>query len=300
MGRYWKLEPIRNIELNPCNIFCHSDVLVIGMWNPEFPGFWITSKHPLQLFCGILNSVPGITPVDFKALYAPFDSAVSVLDCGKKCAPYNEHGAPFCCDTKHTVPTAYLSEWIYLKTHTNLWHLWESEESNNLRTATPEGQVLIECLGHERCQRDYRSITCRAFPFAPYITRDGKFIGLSYYWQYEDRCWVISNLDQVTRSYREEFVDAYDSIFEKYPREFDAFKYHSNLIRQEFGYQKRAIPLLHRNGYTYKISPRNDRLRRVDAKSFPKHGPYKIAALMPFPDELSENIVNKQVYTRKT
>lgn len=258
--------------------------------NEEFGNAWGASLHKHLFFCGILHSVSGITPVDFEALYAHFDSPVSVLDCGRKCAPYNEYGVPFCCDIKHTIPTAYSNEWEYLRSNTDFWHLWnpnDPDERKRLQSNTPEGQVLIECLGHEKCQRDYRTITCRAFPFAPYINSIGDFIGFVYYWQYEDRCWVISNFDQVTRAFLEKFMAAYDLIFSKYPVEFREFRYHSNLMREVFSSQKRAIPLLHRNGHTYKISPGNERMRRVDPKSLPKHGLYKIAAAMPFLDEIS-------------
>jgi hypothetical protein len=231
------------------------------------------------------------TGIYYKELYSVFDSPVSVLDCGRECAPYNEYGIPFCCDTFHTVPTAYEDEWEYLASKTDLWHLWEPDDPEHyklLKTVTPEGHVLIECLGHEKCQRNFRSITCRAFPFAPYISSSGVYLGISYYWQYEDRCWVISNLDQVTRIFRDECIRAYEWIFNTYPREWDIFKYHSELLRREFGQSNRAIPLLHRNGYAYKITPHNERMRRVDVRSFLKHGPYKIAAAMPFPDEIAE------------
>jgi hypothetical protein len=56
-------------------------------------------------------------------------------------------------------------------------------------------------------------------------------------------------------------------------------------MRHFFGRHRRAIPLLHRNGWIYKITPRNGRMRRVDTAELPVFGPYKIAASMPFPDE---------------
>ncbi len=155
--------------------------------------------------CGILWIVSGIKPVFFDSLYADFQSPISTFDCGDRCAPHNEYGAPFCCDTRHAVPTAYESEWRYLQENTNLWHLWQADtpaETSRLQQETPPGQVLIECLGHPLCQRDYRSLTCRAFPFFPYLTSQGTFIGLSYYWEYEDRCWVISNFQVVNQTYR--------------------------------------------------------------------------------------------------
>jgi hypothetical protein len=229
-----------------------------------------------------------LRPNDFAQIYARFRSPIAELDCGEKCSPYNESGAPFCCDTRHAVPTAYQAEWEYLQANTDLWHTWQGEspeETQRLQTQTPAGQVLIACQGHTLCQRSFRSITCRSFPFFPYLTNEGEFIGLSYYWEYEDRCWVISNLDQVTPEYRQEFISVYDLLFEQMPQEKENFRYHSAMMRRIFGRKHRAIPLLHRNGAAYKISPKNSRMRRVDVERLPKFGPYQIAALLKFEDE---------------
>jgi len=231
----------------------------------------------------------GLNQEDFAGLYARFRSPITTLDCGDRCAPYNERGAPFCCDTRHAIPTAYQAEWEYLRVNTDLWHLWKADDSAltiELQEQTPAGQVLIECLGHTRCQREFRSLTCRAFPLYPYITREAEFIGLSYYWDYEDRCWVISNLQVVTPEYLGEFIAAYDSLFSRKPGELENFRYHSTIMRRVFGRRRRAIPLLHRNGNAYKIAPGSGRKRRVTPEEMPKFGPYKIAAEMPFPDEL--------------
>ncbi len=227
--------------------------------------------------------------MSFAGLYAQFKAPITAFDCGAKCAPYNEYGVPFCCDTAHAVPTAYAAEWAYLQANTDLWYLWAAEDETDtarLQAETPVGQVLIECLGYEHCQRDYRSITCRAFPFFPYISKERDFLGLSYYWQYEERCWIISNLQTVTPEYGSEFVAAYDQIFAKYPTEFENFRYNSTIMRRVFGRRKRAIPLLHRNGKVYKITPRTGRLRRVDPVNLPKYEPYKTTALLQFPDEI--------------
>jgi hypothetical protein len=226
---------------------------------------------------------------DFNSLYESFDHPITDLDCGRKCAPYNEHRRPFCCDVKQTVPTVYLAEWEYLKENTDLWHLWfcdDPDDEKSLRSEVPEGQVLVECLGHHKCQRTFRSITCRSFPFFPYITREGNFLGLSYYHQFEDRCWLISNLDRVSSAFREEFIIAYQRIFECYPSERENFRYHSIIHRQVFGKRKIGIPLLHMNGLDYLVNPKTGQLESVAVDSLPKHGPYEIAAMMPFPDEL--------------
>jgi hypothetical protein len=232
----------------------------------------------------------GITAEEFADVYARFHAPIAALDCGQRCAPYNEGGAPFCCDTHHVVPAAYQTEWKYLQDHTDLWHLWEGRtpaETAELTAQAPEEQVLIECKGYLLCQRNFRSLACRAFPFFPYITLQGQFIGLSVYWEYEDRCWVINNLQVVSRAYREEFFRNFDHLFTRMPEEFDVFRQFSMRMRRVFGRRHSTIPLFHRNGSFYKISPRTGRGRRAAPETFHKYGLYKIAAQLPFPDELA-------------
>ncbi len=230
---------------------------------------------------------PARPPLDFAALYADFDAPITALDCGQFCAPYNDRGVPFCCDAAHAVPAVYDAEWAYLQTHTDLWRPWKGRtraETDDLRRQAPEGQTLVVCKGHRLCQRSYRSITCRSFPFFPYLTREGEFLGLSYYWEYEDRCWVISNLPAVSLEYRARFIAAYEALFAALPEDRETYRQFSVRMRRVFGRRKRAIPLLHRNGAAYKITPRNGRMRRVPVESLPQFGFYKLAAEMPFPD----------------
>jgi hypothetical protein len=225
---------------------------------------------------------------DFEKIYSRFQSPIAAFDCGRKCAPYNENGVPFCCDLRHAVPTAYKAEWIYLQENTDLWRRLQGDENrdlSDLQEETPAGQVLIACQGHEYCQRSFRSITCRSFPFFPYINRHSDFLGLSYYWEYEGVCWVISNLQVVSPVYREEFIETYETLFELYPDEIETFAYHSEVMRETFSSKRRAIPLLHRGGGVYKVAPNNERMRRVRAAELPKFGPYKIAQRLPFPEE---------------
>jgi hypothetical protein len=226
--------------------------------------------------------------VDFASLYRRFDAPIAHFDCGAHCAPHNERGVPFCCDTRHAVPAVYDEEWKYLQVNTDLWRPWQGRspaERRRLQEETPDGMTLLECKGSQFCQRQFRSLTCRAFPFFPYITRDDWFIGLTYYWEYEYACWVISNLHVVTAEYLAQFFAAFDELFERMPQEREGYRQYSMTMRRVFGRRRRAIPLLHRNGKVYKITPRNGRMRRVDARSLPAFGPYKIARELPFSDE---------------
>jgi len=232
--------------------------------------------------------VLSLTLADIATLYAGFDAPITTLDCGKKCAPYNENGVPFCCDTQHAVPTADKVEWQFLRTHTDLWHPWQvddQEETTRLKREAGPNMVLLECKGAAHCQRNYRTLVCRAFPFFPYVDSEGSFIGLSYYWDYETQCWLISNMDKVTETYREQFINAYSRLFAFFPPEQDNFYHHSDEMRRIFQERRRAIPLLHRNGTFYKISPGSERMRKITKDQLPKFGPYRIADTLLFPDE---------------
>ncbi|MCK5315686.1 MAG: hypothetical protein KAJ53_11210, partial [Anaerolineales bacterium] len=68
--------------------------------------------------------------------------------------------------------------------------------------------------------------------------------------------------------------------------ELAIFRHQSKLTRRIFDRRHRSVPLLHRNGLNYKISPRTGRLRRIHIEDLPNYGPFKIASELPFPDEI--------------
>lgn len=221
--------------------------------------------------------------LDFRGIYDRFDAPVTHVDCGQRCAVHNPSGKPFCCDIHHAVPAVYDQEWMYLQKNTGLWKPWRGDESDmseaevgELREQTPENMVLLACQGPSRCQRPFRSMSCRQFPFFPYISSNDRFIGLAYEWQFEQSCWVISNLPQVTPQYREEFVRTYDALFDHWPDEFEAYAVLSADMREHFLSQKRRIPLLHRGGEVYLISPGSERTEKIDPARLPKFGPYRL------------------------
>lgn len=233
----------------------------------------------------IFKSTADLEPADIRSLYDGFNSPIAELDCGKKCAPHNPSGKPFCCDICQAVPAAYKSEWNYLEQSTDLWHKWRGkteasaettpEDLARIKAGTPKNMVLLACLGPRQCQRHFRALSCRQFPFFPYVTSDYRFIGLAYEWQFEAKCWVISNLANVTQRYREEFIHTYDSLFALFQEEFEQYAFHSEIIRNQFAQQKRRFPLLHRNGGYYLVSATSERLERVNADRLPRFGFYR-------------------------
>jgi len=232
--------------------------------------------------------------IDFNQLYQEFSSPITEKDCGIFCSPYNEYGIPFCCDSRHAVPSAYHQEWAYLQAHTDLWQIWQPDNDTEqdaavLRDQTPESQVLITCKGHQVCQRQFRTLTCRAFPFYPYFTSKDELLGLSYYWEYRFKCWVISHLDQVSRRFLDQCLAAFSKLFEAYPSEREAFSLHSAIHRQQMISMRRRLTLLHKDGLLFLISPRDESLHPIPPAKLPKYGVYAIADCLPFPEELELN-----------
>lgn len=234
----------------------------------------------------VLRSPNDLAPADLRALYDGFDAPIAKLDCGKKCAPHNLSGKPFCCDICHAVPAAYKSEWMYFQMTTDLWHHYRGDEcdasSSDVETGRavldsdlPPGMISLACLGPESCQRGYRALSCRAFPFFPYITSDYRFLGLACEWEFESVCWVISNLGRVTDAYRAEFLRAFDHLLAIFDDVFESYATHSELMRVHYASQRRRFPLLHRSGRAYLVSPANERMQRVDAASLPRFGFYR-------------------------
>ncbi|NJN43638.1 MAG: hypothetical protein HC806_02140 [Anaerolineae bacterium] len=230
-----------------------------------------------------------LAPSNIRGLYAGFDTPLANVDCGNKCAPYNG-GIPYCCDILHAVPTAYPKEWIHLRTQTDLWQVWKPKNKTHRDEIQAEAGdlILLECmmLPEHGCSRDLRTLVCRAFPFFPYINSQGEILGLSYYWEYQERCWVISNLQIVRPEFKNQFLQTYETLFDQMPTEHEAFQYHSAEMRRIFQKRRRTIPLLHRDGHTYKISPASEKMHRTTPESLPKYGPYKIADALLFPDEI--------------
>lgn len=220
--------------------------------------------------------------VNFRTWYDQFDTPVVPFDCGMKCSPHNASGKPFCCDICHAVPSAYDQEWAYLKANTDLWHLWRGDECEEypedpaiLAGETPDTMRLLACLGPESCQRQYRSLSCRQFPFYPYITADYGFLGLAYNWEFEESCWVISHLDQVSTAFHQDFIQFYDEFFSTWPHELDHYAARSEEMREAFITQNRSIPIFHREGGYHLLRPINTRLRRIDPRRLQKFGPYR-------------------------
>lgn len=85
---------------------------------------------------------------------------------------------------------------------------------------------------------------------------------------------MISNLAQVSAGFRQEFVAAFDRIFDTWLEDMDSYIELSGETREQYRAIHRRIPLLHRNGSNYLVSPASERLYRTPAEHFPRFAPY--------------------------
>lgn len=213
----------------------------------------------------------------FAAIYEKFNAPIyKKLDCGKFCAPLNG-GEPVCCTTRNAVPVVDKQEWKLLKSRTDLWHGFKpfDAQTRAIVDELPKSCAAIECKGAAFCERENRSLACRAFPFYPYFMKDGTLFGLSYYWAFEDRCWVLSNLAQVELDFVRELVAAYEVLFAKDEDEEQAFMDNSAAQRQVFSRWERDLPILGREGGFFKVEPKtNGRIIKCDPNTFARIEPY--------------------------
>jgi len=225
-----------------------------------------------------------ISAIQFRNLYEGFDTPLTGLDCGLKCAPYNPRGIPFCCDLEYTVPVAYQSEWRYLSGRTSLWRPWrggasagEKEAFADLQRQIPEHLCLLQCRGARSCVRPYRTLSCRQFPFFPYLNSHARFIGITYDWEFRHQCWVISNLRLVSDIYMKEFIHTFDQLFQTWPEDMQCYADLCAETRAYYQAERRRIPLLHRDGSFCLVSPGSERVQRVTAERLPRFTPYTSA-----------------------
>ena len=193
-----------------------------------------------------------LTPADFASIYENFNAPVSRFDCGQKCSPLNG-GSPVCCSTQAAVPVVHKVEFELLKTRTDLWKKFKPYDYST--------RQIVEELTHDCCA-------------IPYLTRERQFVGVGTYWIFQDRCWMMSNLEIVDRKYVEEFIAAYEALFLKDPTEFKTYVDFSASARRVFSRWKRPLALLGRQGELLVVDPPTGAIRPGRKADFPKAQPF--------------------------
>ena len=200
---------------------------------------------------------------DIQDIYDAFQAPVVAMDCGQRCSVHNG-GRPFCCDDSHAIPVLYDVEFQMLRQRTDLWRGFRARNDHeaSLRESLMDDSRFARCKGPSKCERDNRSITCRSFPFFPYLANDGAFLGLSYYWDFADRCWIYNKADMVEKPFVTGFFSAWERIFEAHPEEHEAYREFSAICRRVHTRKQQSFFVIDRHGQALIRRPGEDRLVR--------------------------------------
>jgi hypothetical protein len=98
---------------------------------------------------------------------------------------------------------------------------------------------------------------------------------LATYWTFEDRCWLMSNMQVVEADFIKEFIIAYEMVFEKDSYERKVMREQSANHRRRFSRLNRIIPLIGREGGFFKVMPNSGgEIRPAKITEFKKQGPF--------------------------
>ncbi|MBE7411760.1 MAG: hypothetical protein L6Q54_05040 [Leptospiraceae bacterium] len=187
-----------------------------------------------------------LTVEEISYYYTLLNEELTNFDCGSLCKDQND-GVPFCCVPKNAVPFLYRKEFQLLKSRSELWRVWEPKTAQEKKLkSTHEGEdtLFCECKGVAFCERENRSISCRTFPFEPYLDKRGVLVGLIFMKEFLTSCPLSSRLSDI----RQEYIDGHFLFWEKLllrkKDEYDTYKKSSSAYRRWSKKENKKIPLL--------------------------------------------------------
>lgn len=182
--------------------------------------------------------------INWSTIYKSFSASTTSLDCGTLCAQ-NNRGVPVCCSNLLHVPLLFKDElqW-HRKNKTALWkkRISRTKLDKKQEAECPDYLVYCHCSGARDCTRSNRSLTCRFFPFEPYISESGVLIGITYMYRAKKDCPIIDNPSiQVSKSYIKQAIKTWKLVFEQFPEEFDLYYENSQLLQRSFKRKKQIL-----------------------------------------------------------
>lgn len=165
----------------------------------------------------------------YRDIYKNFIEPPLSIDCGKLCR--EQTGFPLCCSK--IIPVLYISEFLHLSSETEIWIKAENENlvDKKFHSMIRQGiEMVIPCnYPGFVCQREIRPISCRTFPFLPFINNIGKVTGL--YLRSDFHCPLYLHLELINKEFIRQSAWYWEFLFSKSIREFENYK---SLMR---GYQ---------------------------------------------------------------
>jgi len=184
-----------------------------------------------------------LTPKELRWVYSNFPGTPTTYDCGEKCR-HDNGGIPCCCDREYAVPIIYTSERDWLLKHSTLWHRFRAKDEceKEIVKDLDDDNVPATCQGVKKCEREWRSICCRIFPYYPYFDDGENIVGLIYNDVLGDKCWLHDRPEDVNKEYVIQSMEVWELIFIKIPTEMVQFVDHSKQVRRT--YSRKGKPIL--------------------------------------------------------
>ena len=193
--------------------------------------------------------------IDWRKLYDSFDAPLCEVDCGTLCAPDNG-GVPACCANQDCPPIIFTDELRWLRSKTDLWRKRRAGTAEDKRDDEEiEDHVkYARCKGVDKCDRRYRSLTCRFFPLEPYVDEKGVFAGLTYVYECEHICPMIANDSvAINPEYVRQAIAVWREVFRVYPLEYETYRDESRKLRRRFRRKNRPLALFTENKPTRRM-----------------------------------------------
>ena len=183
------------------------------------------------------------SPLNWGVLYRRLSAPLCDFDCGQLCAPANK-GIPACCDNADCPPVLFTEELRWLRARTEQWRKRRAVSPHQKKDDREIEDYIVYamCRGVESCKRRFRSLTCRFFPFEPYIDEKDRFQGLTWIYRCEHLCPLIgSRRYRINQQYVNQSIDLWKTLFALFPGERDCYCDESRKLRHRFAGEKRKI-----------------------------------------------------------
>jgi len=167
---------------------------------------------------------------DFIYFYKLLNIPATNFDCGLYCSNNNN---PICCDQSKVIPVLYKNEFKYLE-KSKMWKKFipKTKRDYYLYNSCGEDEIMANCQGSLNCIREYRSLICRTFPFYPYIDKNKNFLGLTYNYEFDNKCILISKPYLINKTFIQKSIKLWTIVFSKDINEFYAYQEVSRKIEK--------------------------------------------------------------------
>lgn len=184
-----------------------------------------------------------LTPAQVAELHGLLQAPVTAFDCGTLCAPGNG-GVPVCCHAPTILPVLYKAELALLRRRTTMWtrHVPQGADAELAQLARP-CDVFAVCKGHLQCEREHRDLTCRTFPFEPYLDHRGRLAGLVFCFDLAHLCPLMLGDQRIEPEFLAQCLRMYARLFEFAPEEHAFHLGISRRLRRQFGQRREPIPV---------------------------------------------------------